>query len=90
MNATGFAEFGSSAFNTVLRLAAVAVLAIGTALAVTFAFAAALVVGVMVAGAALAMRFWPQRRPAASAGPVILEAHRTPAGWVVEGATRSK
>jgi uncharacterized protein (DUF58 family) len=89
MNAAGFADFGSSAFNALMRFAALAVLAIGAALAAVFAFAAALVVAAMVAGAALAIRFWPRRKPV-SEGSVVLEAHSTPSGWVVEGAARTK
>lgn len=83
------ADFGSAALSAFGRAAGLLVLAIGVALALVFAFAAALVVGVMIAGAALAMRIWPRRKPAAS-GPVVLDAHQTPAGWVVETAARRK
>ena len=72
------------------RAAGLLVLAIGAALAFVFAFAAALVVGVMIAGAALTMRFWPRRRAAVATGPVVLDAHRTPEGWVVETAAKRK
>jgi hypothetical protein len=47
------------------------------------------VVGLMILGAAIAMRFMP-RRKRASGGPEVLEARRTPAGWVVETATQRK
>jgi hypothetical protein len=85
---TATADLGSSALSAFARAAGLLALAIGAALAFVFAFAAALVVGVMIAGAALAMRIWPRRRAAPST-PGVLEAHRTPNGWVVEtGASR--
>jgi hypothetical protein len=85
------ADFGSSALSAFARAAGLVVLAIGAVLALMFAFAAALVVGVMIAGAALAMRIWPRRKGAAAAtGPVVLDAHRTPQGWVVETAAKRK
>jgi len=92
MNAAAISDFGSSAMNAVLRLLAMTALAAGAALAIVFAFAAALVVAVMVGAAALALRWWPQARRTskASSAPEILEARRTPAGWVVEGAMRAK
>ena len=74
------ADFGSTLFSSLLRAVGLLALAAGAALALMFAFAAALVVGVMIAGAAVAMRFWP-RRPNADD---VLEARRTPSGWVVE------
>jgi hypothetical protein len=83
------ADFGSAALAAFARAAGFLALAIGAALALMFAFAAALVVGVMIAGAALAMRLWPRRRTGA-AGPEVLDAHRTPQGWVVETAARPK
>lgn len=86
---TATAEFGAGALSAFLRALALLGLAVGAALAFMFAFAAALVVGVMIAGAALAMRFWPRRsKPAAIPG--VLEAHSTPDGWVVEGAAKRK
>lgn len=84
------ADFGSAALSAFARAAGLLALAIGAALAFVFAFAAALVVGVMIAGAALAMRIWPRRRAAAANGPVVLDAHRTPQGWVVETAAKRK
>ena len=85
MNATA-TDFGSNALGAFLRAAGLFVLALGAALAFVFAFFAALVVGLMIAGAAIAMRFWPARKRAASrsSGPETLEARRTPDGWVVE------
>lgn len=82
------ADFGSAALSAFARAAGLVALAIGAGLAFVFAFAAALVVGVMIAGAALAMRLWPRRRAAAARGPIVLEAQRTPQGWVVETAAR--
>ncbi len=75
-------DLGSSTLSAFLRAAGLVILGLGAALAFVFAFAAAVIVGAMVAGAALVMRFWPKRR--AAAGPEVLEARRTPAGWVVE------
>ena len=77
------ADFGSAALTAFLRAAGLVVLAVGAALALMFAFAAAMVIGLMIAGAALAMRFWPRRRAAVRADGV-LEARQTPTGWVVE------
>ena len=77
------ADFGSTALSALLRAAGVVALAVGAALALMFAFAAAIVVGLMVSGAAVALRFWPRRKEAAGA-PGVLEARRTPDGWVVE------
>jgi hypothetical protein len=83
------ADFGSAALGAFLRAAGLVALAIGTALALVFAFAAAVVVALMVTGAALAMRLWPRRKESAAAGGV-LEARRTPTGWVVETAATRK
>lgn len=82
------ADFGSSALTAFARAAGLAALVVGAVLALMFAFAAALVVGLMIAGAALAMRLWPQRKEAAAGE--VLEARRTPSGWVVETAARRK
>ncbi len=84
------ADFGSTALNAFARAAGLLALAVGAALAFVFAFAAVVVVGVMIAGAALAMRFWPSRKVAGATGPVVLDAHRTPEGWVVESAAKRK
>ena len=82
------ADFGSAALSAFLRAAGLVALAIGAAF--VFAFAAALVVGAMVAGAAITMRFWPRRKAARAGTPGVLEARRTPDGWVVETATSRK
>jgi len=84
------ADFGSTALSALLRALGLVVLAIGAALAFFFAFAAAVIVGLMVTGAAIALRFRPHRRERAAAGDEILEARRTPAGWVVETAAKRK
>lgn len=68
------------------RALGVAALLIGAALALVFAFAAALVVALMILGAALALRLFPGR-PQPTAGD-LLEARRTPTGWVVEAQAR--
>jgi|CXWL01.1.fsa_nt_gi hypothetical protein len=73
----------SSAMSAIGRALALAMLVIGSVLAVVFAFAAAVVAGLLVLGAAIALRFAPKRaRP--SNGPETLDARRTPDGWVVE------
>jgi hypothetical protein len=84
------ADFGSAALSAFARAAGLLALAVGAALAFVFAFAAAVVVGVMIAGAALAMRFWPRRKAAVASRPVVLDAHHTPQGWVVETAAKRK
>ncbi|MBL8547808.1 MAG: hypothetical protein JNL81_15175 [Hyphomonadaceae bacterium] len=89
MNANA-ADFGSTALSAFARAAGLLVLAVGAALAFVFAFAAALVVALMIAGAALAMRVWPRRKAAAARGPVVLDAYRTPQGWVVETTAKRK
>ncbi len=85
MNAT--ADFGSTALSAFARAAGLLALAVGAALALVFAFAAALVVGLMILGAAIGLRFAP-RPKRAPAGSNVLEARRTPSGWVVETSTR--
>lgn len=85
------ADFGSAALSAFLRAVGLVALAIGAALALVFAFFAALVVGLMIAGAALSMRLWPaRRRQTEPSKPGVLEARRTPNGWVVETATTRK
>jgi membrane protein implicated in regulation of membrane protease activity len=82
-------DFGSAALGALLRAVGLVALAIGAALALIFAFFAAMVVGLMIAGAALAMKNWPARRRTERSAPGVLEARRTPSGWVVEtSATR--
>lgn len=75
-------------FGTLARAVGLTVLVIGAALALVFAFAAALVVGLMIIGAAVALRFFPGKR--AAARDDLLEAHRTPDGWVVETRAQRK
>lgn len=82
------ADFGSAALSAFLRAVGLVALAVGAALALIFAFFAAMVVGLMIAGAALAMKIWPARRRAEPSTPGVLEARRTPTGWVVETSTR--
>lgn len=81
---TATAEFNSSLLGALARAAGLALLAVGAVLAFMFAFAAALVIAVLVFGAALAMRFWPRPK----SRDEVLEARRTPAGWVVETAAK--
>jgi len=83
------ADFGSAALNALLRAVGLIALAVGAALALMFAFAAAVVVSLMIAGAAVAMSLRP-RRAAKANGPEILDARRTPSGWVVESAASRK
>jgi hypothetical protein len=42
----------------------------------------------MILGAAVAMRFAPRAKPAGAPG--VLEARRTPTGWVVETGAKRK
>jgi hypothetical protein len=85
---TATADFGTSALNAFARAAGLLLLAVGALFAFAFAFAAIIVVGIMILGAAVAMRLMPQR--AASGGQEVLEARNTPAGWVVEAAAKRK
>lgn len=79
------ADVGSAALSALARAAGLLALAVGAALAVVFAFFAALVVALMISGAALAMNLSPKRqRGARRAQDEILDARRTPSGWVVE------
>ncbi|MGE0594984.1 MAG: hypothetical protein AB7P07_01355 [Hyphomonadaceae bacterium] len=71
------------------RALGLGLLAAGAAVALAFAAAAAIVIGLMVAGAALALRFFP-RQASAQAGPHVLDARQTPAGWVVETGAKRK
>lgn len=81
-------DAGPSVLRTALRALGWTALLVGGALAFMFAFVAAMVVGLLIAGAAIALRFTP--RPAAAGGPDILEARQTPAGWVVETDAKRK
>jgi len=69
----------------VARGLGVAALGIGVALVVMFAAAAAVAIGIMIVGASIALKLQPQPRPVRAD---VLEARRTPAGWVVETRTR--
>lgn len=82
------ADWGSNALNAFLRVAGLVILVVGAALALVFAFAAAMVVGLMIAGAAVAMRLRPRRKTHRADG--VLEARQTPNGWVVETAAHRK
>jgi|CXWL01.1.fsa_nt_gi hypothetical protein len=81
------ADFGASVMSTLARALGAVLLAAGLALALMFAFAAAAVIGLIVLAAALAMHFAPKRRARADG---VLEARRTPNGWVVETAAWPK
>lgn len=81
-------DVGSTLLTAMARAAGLAVLVVGAALALMFAFAAALVVGLMILGAAVALRFFPGKRAQRPAEPGVLDAHRTPDGWVVETRAR--
>lgn len=81
---TATAEFNTSLLGALARAAGLVLLAVGAVLAFMFAFAAALIIGLLIFGAALAMRFWPRRK----SGAEVLEARRTPTGWVVETAAK--
>ncbi len=80
------ADAGIRIANAIAQAIGVVFLAIGSAIAIAFAAGAALTVACMVAVVALASRLWPKRRPRAEA--VVLEARKTPSGWVVESAAR--
>jgi hypothetical protein len=84
------ADAGSNLFAALWRALGVTALVIGAGLALMFAFAAALVVGMMILGAAVALRFFPARRTRAAGAPDVLEAERTPDGWVVEARAQRK
>jgi hypothetical protein len=71
-----------------LRAVAVAALGVGVALLFVFAAAAVVVIGLMILGAAIALRFAP--RPVEAAANGVLEARHTPNGWVVEGLSKRK
>jgi len=72
-----------AALNGAARLIGGVLLVGAGVVALAFAAAAALVVALIVAGAAIALRFAPKPRP----DDHILDAHETPAGWVVETRT---
>ena len=79
-------ETGNAALSAFVRAAGLAALVFGAVLAFMFAAAAAVVIGLMVIGAAIALRFAPKRVKAAQTD--VLDARHTPTGWVVETARR--
>jgi hypothetical protein len=82
MSAKALPPGGRSALDLAGEIAGWALLAAATGVAVLFTAMAALVIGLLVVGAALAIQFAPRPRPARAADQ--FEARRTPAGWVVE------
>jgi hypothetical protein len=78
-------ETGNAALSAFVRAAGLAALVFGAVLVFMFAAAAAVVIGLLVIGAAIALRFAP--KPAAAPSNV-LDARQTPAGWVVETSRR--
>ncbi len=70
-----------------LRAGVAAIAGLAVLLAVALAALTAAVVGVLIAFAAVALRFRPSRR-ARVQGPETLEGRRTAAGWVVEVSPR--
>jgi len=74
-----------SPFGAALRALGLSLLGLAAILVFVFAAAAALVIGLVVASAALALHFMPRRAEAPSS---VLEAHKTPNGWVVETSAR--
>ena len=78
-------ETGNAALSAFVRAAGLAALVFGAVLVLMFAAAAAVVIGLMVVGAAIALRFAPKH---AVTKTNILDARQTPAGWVVETARR--
>ncbi|MFZ2028722.1 MAG: hypothetical protein WAU68_00305 [Vitreimonas sp.] len=79
-------ETGNAALNAFVRAAGLAALVFGAVLVFMFAAAAAVVIGLMVVGAAIALRLMPKR---AAAPRDVLDARQTPAGWVVETSRKS-
>ncbi|WP_395645773.1 hypothetical protein [Terricaulis sp.] len=73
----------SAAFRMVTRVLLWTTFLVGAAFLAVFAFAAAVAVGLMIMGAAIALRFAPRRAEVRADG--VLDARRTPTGWVVEG-----
>ncbi|HVZ98825.1 MAG TPA: hypothetical protein VG841_00770 [Caulobacterales bacterium] len=77
-----------SFFGMAVRILGMAILGLAAILALAFAAAAALVIGLVVVGAALALHIAPPRPRSEGA---LLEARVTPSGWVVEtGAKRRR
>jgi hypothetical protein len=84
---TTLTETGAAALSAFVRAAGLAVLVLGAVLVFMFAAAAAAIIGLMVLGAAIALRFAP--RPSETPSD-ILDARHTPAGWVVETSAKRK
>ncbi len=78
-------ETGNAALSAFVRAAGLAALVFGAVLVFMFAAAAAFVIGLMVVGAAIALRLAPKRTTTPSD---VLDARHTPSGWVVETARR--
>jgi hypothetical protein len=85
MNATAAENPAAAALSAAVRVLGLAALVIAGALIFAFAAATVVVLGLVVAGAALALRFAPRPK---QASPQVLDAHETPNGWVVEMRTR--
>jgi hypothetical protein len=81
-----FDTAASSTFEAISRALGWAAVVVIAALAFVFAAAAAVVAGLMILGAAVALRLAP--KPARVRRPETLDARRTPAGWVVEIGSR--
>ena len=73
----------SAAFRVVTRVLLWVAFLVGAAFLAVFAFAAAIAVGLMLMFAGVALRFAPRRAEVRADG--VLDARRTPTGWVVEG-----
>ena len=86
---TMLSETGSAALSAFVRAAGLAALVFAAMLALMFAAATAVVVGLMVVGAAIALWLAPSA-PHSGRPDNVLEARRTPAGWVVEAAAKRK
>ena len=82
---TTLTETGAAALSAFVRSAGLAVLVLGAVLVFMFAAAATAIVGLMVLGAAIALRFAPRRVESPSD---VLDARHTPSGWVVETSRR--
>jgi len=85
MNASA-AETTPTALGLLARIVGLALLVVAGAVVFAFAAAAALVIGLVVLGAAIGMRVTPQAKT--STGPETLDARHTPTGWVVETGMR--
>ncbi|MES1199455.1 MAG: hypothetical protein ABUS48_05675 [Pseudomonadota bacterium] len=77
-----------SFFGMAVRLLGMMILGLAAMLAFVFAAAAALVIGLVVVGAALALHIAPPRDRRGD--PKLLEARVTPSGWVVEAGAKRR